>query len=63
MSHLSISGFRKLRVGIYLLFRGEIWFRDDGFGVDDEICIIWKMTRIMSDRDSESLTSKSIEKW
>ena len=63
MSHMKITSFRELRVGIYLLFRGEIWLRDDRFGVDDEISILRKICSIMSDRDSESLTSKSIEKW
>jgi hypothetical protein len=58
-----ISRFREFRIGIDLLFGGEVRLRDDRLRVDDEIGIFSQILRIMSDRDLESLTSEYIEKW
>lgn len=61
--YFQISRFREFRIPIYLLFWCEVRFRDDRLRVDNEIGIVREILTFVSDKNLESLASKSIEKW
>jgi hypothetical protein len=50
-------------IGVDLLLDREIRLSDDRLRVDDEICILSQILRLVSDLDLEPFRAESVEKW
>jgi hypothetical protein len=57
-----VSSPRELGIGINLLLGREIWLRDNGLRIDNKLCRIRKIFRIVTDMYFETFASEGIEK-